>query len=339
MNKNILTAALITTCLLISNFSAHAQPPLLDNVAKDPSDVPPPLNRLLPTSVTINLTAKEVLTDIDGSGAKAWVWTYNGTIPGPMIRVMEGDNVTVNLTNDPANAKPHNIDLHASMAPGGGGVVTSSNPGETHSFTFKAVRQGTYVYHCAAAGKPWEHVGNGMYGLIVVEPKGGLPKAKREFYIGQNEWYHTPPLDGIELANNLPAGTLMLNNDQALLESPTFVSFNGHKKALTDPTLFGDKMHAIQGEKLRFFFVNGGPNEGSNWHIIGTIFDKVFQGHFGDPLRNEETEYVVPGAGATFELIAPPISGKYLVVDHAIFRVSNGALGYLTVDDKAGNPL
>ncbi len=341
MNINFLRTSLITSCLLICNFSTHAQPLLVDNVAKDPTAVEPPLNRTMPASVTVNLTAKEVLTDIDGSGAKAWVWTYNGTIPGPMIRVMEGDKVTVNLTNDPSNLKPHNIDLHASMAPGGGAVVTSSNPGETHSFTFKAARQGTYVYHCAAAGKPWEHVGNGMYGLIVVEPKGGLPRVKREFYIGQSEWYHTQPVDGlpVELKDWLPANTQILNQEQALLESPTFVSFNGHKEALKNSALFGDTMHVNPGEKLRFFFVNGGPNEGSNWHIIGTVFDKVFQGHFGDPLRNEETEYVVPGAGATFELVAPPIPGKYLVVDHAIFRVSNGALGYLTVDPKQGNPL
>ncbi len=335
---NILKTILITGCVLASSFPVNAQPPSVGNVSKDPSDVPPPLHRTSPSSVTVNLVAKEVLTDIDGSGATSWVLTYNGTIPGPMIRVMEGDTVTVNLTNDPANVKPHNIDLHAAMAPGGGAVATSSLPGETKSFTFKAARQGTYVYHCAAGGKPWEHIGNGMYGLIVVEPKGGLPIVGREFYIGQNEWYHTPPLDGIEVANNLPAGTLMLNNDQALLESPTFVSFHGHKKALTDPTLFGDKMHAAQGEKLRFFFVNGGPNEGSNWHIIGTVFDKTYQGHFKDALRNQETEFVVPGAGVTFELTAP-IPGKYLVVDHAIFRVSNGALGYLTVDAKGDVPL
>lgn len=330
MNKNNLKIILIS-CILAGNLPANADVLSVDSVTKDPTDLPPPLSRKQSTSVTVDLTTKEVLADIDGSGAKAWVWTYDGTIPGPMIRVMEGDTVTVNLTNDAASAKSHNIDLHAAMAPGGGAVATLAVAGETKSFTFKAARQGTYVYHCAAEGKPWLHVGNGMYGLIVVEPKGGLPKVDREFYIGQNEWYHTPPEDGVELANNLPAGTLMLNNDQALLESPTFVSFNGHKSALSDLTLSGDKMHAKKGEKLRFFFINGGPNVGSNWHIIGTVFDKVYQGHFGDALRNEETEYVVPGAGATFELTAPG-PGKYLVVDHAIFRVSNGALGILTVD-------
>jgi nitrite reductase (NO-forming) len=331
MDKNSLKIVLIY-CVLAGNLPANADVLSVDSVTKDPTDVPPPLHRK-PASVTVNLTTKEVLADIDGSGAKAWVWTYDGTIPGPMIRVMEGDTVTVNLTNDAGSARSHNIDLHAAMAPGGGAAATLAAAGGTKSFTFKAARQGTYVYHCAAEGKPWEHVGYGMYGLIVVEPKGGLPKVDREFYIGQNEWYHTPPLDGVELTNNLPTGTLMLNNDQALLESPTFVSFNGHKKALFDSTLFGDKMHATSGEKLRFFFVNGGPNVGSNWHIIGTVFDKTYQGHFSDALRNQETEFVVPGAGATFELIAPG-PGKYLVVDHAIFRVSNGALGILTVDAK-----
>ncbi|MDP2902249.1 MAG: multicopper oxidase domain-containing protein [Methylovulum sp.] len=331
----IFTLALMAGCLFHSTANAVTT---VDNVIKDPTDIPAPIKRLRTASVTVNLEPKEVLADIDGSGVKALVWTYNSTIPGPMVRVMEGDTVTVNLINDAENAKYHNVDFHAAMAPGGGAVSTSAAPGQTKTFTFTASRQGTYVYHCAGEGKAWSHIAHGMYGLIVVEPRGGLQKVDHEFYIGQNEWYHTPPLDGSELDLGLPAGTLMLDESRALLENPTFVSFNGHKNAIADPLLFGNKMHATEGDTVRFFFTSGGPNVGSNWHIIGTIFDKTYQGHFKDFLRNQETEYVAPGSAATFELTAPT-PGRYLIVDHAIYRVSNGALGYLIVDAKGSNPL
>ncbi|WP_051906305.1 multicopper oxidase domain-containing protein [Methylomarinum vadi] len=325
------TGVAVCSVLALWTSLCLATPPEVDHVAKNPTEVPAPINRKSPTHLTFDLHPKEVLTDIDGSGAYAWVWTFNGTVPGPMLRVMEGDSVTINIINDANNVEPHNIDLHAALAPGGGAVFTEAEPGETKSFTFVATRQGTYIYHCAAEGQAWEHIAYGMFGLIVVEPRGGLPPVDKEFYIGQSEWYLNHVPNDKTNAHGLPTNTLMLDEQQALTERPNFFSFNGHKNALTNANIHGDAMHAQIGDTVRFFFVNGGPNIGSNWHIIGTIFDKTYQGHFSNPLVNQETEYVAPGSAAMFELEAKE-PGTYLLLDHAIFRASNGALGYLQFD-------
>ena len=166
-------------------------PPSVADVAKDPSEVP-----ASPTGdVTVDLDVVEVVANL-GPGP-AWVWAFatkdgKPTVPGPMIRVREGNHVTVNLCNKVGNIEPHNLDFHASMGPGGGAAVTGVEPGECKTFTFKAMRQGAYIYHCAAEGMPWEHVSYGMYGLIQVDPPGGLQPGYKEFYVGQSDWYLMP---------------------------------------------------------------------------------------------------------------------------------------------------
>jgi len=318
-----------TVVLVLPLKSVQSAPEILypPYAAKDPTDLPPPIKRKKPKTVTVDLFAEEVITEIE-PGKKAWVWTFNGTVPGPMIRVMEGDTVVINLTNDLGNEEPHNIDLHAAMGPGGGAVVTNVEPGETRTFSFKAVRQGSYIYHCAAEGMPWEHVAYGMFGMIVVEPKGGLKKVDREFYIGQSDWYHDALSDG---AHGIPTDVYVLDEEKAGEEHSSLFTFNGHKYALADPALYGETIRAEQHDKVRFFFVTGGPNIGSNWHIIGTIFDKVYTGHVKDATRNEETVYVPPGSATVFEL-STPVPGEFLIVDHALFRVPKGAGGLMHVD-------
>ncbi len=319
-------------------------PPFMcvDNVAKDPTDIPPPINRSNPETVTVNLYAQEYIAEI-APGERAWVWTFSespseqGTVPGPMIRAMKGDTVVINLFNNlNGNIEEHNIDLHASMGPGGGGAVTKIMPGESKQFSFKAMREGAYIYHCAAEGMAWEHVSYGMYGLIMIEPRGGLKSVDKEFYIGQSDWYHTPAGPGE--AHGLPADVLKVNDDLASDEHPTMYSFNGHKFALYDDSpLFGEAIRTEQGDKVRFFFVTGGPNIGANFHIIGTIFDKVYKGHHKDFIRNEETVYVPPGSAAVFEL-STKVPGTYLIVDHALWRVPKGAAGYMHVDPVGAWP-
>jgi nitrite reductase (NO-forming) len=220
-------------------------------VAKDPTELPPPIHRSKPKTVTVDLYTQEYIAEIS-PGELAWVWTFSeeegepGTIPGPMIRVMEGDTVVLKLHNNmDGNIEPHNIDLHAAMGPGGGAAVTEIEPGETATLKFKALREGAYIYHCAAEGMAWEHVSYGMYGLIMVEPKGVLKKVDKEFYIGQSDWYHTPVGPGEE--HGLPADVLKVNDDLAEEERPTMYSFNGHKAALADPALFGEAIRAEQG--------------------------------------------------------------------------------------------
>lgn len=322
--------------------------------AKDPTDIPGPINdREEPKIVEVHLHTEELVTEIE-KGKRGWLWTYNGTVPGPMVRVREGDTVVVTISNDENNVFPHNVDFHAAIGPGGGATVSEVSPGQTKTFSFKAMREGSYIYHCSAMGMPWDHVAYGMFGIIVVEPLGGLPKVDKEFYLGQSDWYHsvmTPArTDAGEVqqtAANGPTSTLyssiigdevyFMNDEDAYAEHPTFFSFNGHKNALTDPKLFGEAIRVNQGEKARFFFVNGGPNVGSNFHIIGTVFDQVYTGRFQERQRYEETVYAAPGAALVAELVSP-VPGKYTIVDHALFRAAKGLVGYMHVDQTTDWP-
>ncbi len=262
----ILSIALVTVYFLQLP-AAHADFVYVDNVAKDPTIFPPSIHRSRPQTVTVNLSAEEYIAEI-ADGKDAWVWTFSdednpvehGTIPGPMIRVMVGDTVVINLTNNMGNIEPHNIDLHAAMGPGGGAAVTEIAPGETKTLRFKALREGAYIYHCAAEGMAWEHVSYGMYGLIMVEPKGGLKRVDKEFYFGQSDWYLKQA--GAEGAGHaVPEDVYVLDEAKASDELPTMYSFNGHKAALTDPSLFGNTIRADQGDKVRVFMVTGGPQQ------------------------------------------------------------------------------
>lgn len=287
------------------------------NVALDPSQVAPALNRTAPANVEINLTIKEVRAEI-ADGATYTFWTFGGTVPGPMLRVMKGDTVKLTLTNPANSTASHNIDLHAVNGPGGGAAVTSVAPGETKSFTFQALNAGAYVYHCAFA-PPYYHIAQGMYGGIVVEPKGGLPKVDREFYVMQGDWYTT--------GKQGDQGNQEFSSAKAEAEQPEYFTMNGRIDALTK--LF--PLKAKVGETIRLFFGDGGPNIGSNFHIIGEIFDKVYSGSPDTPVKNEETYYVPPGSVSTFELkLDEP--GQYLLVDHALWRVAKGAAGILQVE-------
>ncbi|MGQ0600759.1 MAG: copper-containing nitrite reductase [Anaerolineales bacterium] len=287
------------------------------SVALDPARIPPPITRTTPTTVEVTLTIKEVTAEL-ADGTTYNFWTFDGAVPGPLIRVMEGDTIKLTLVNPADSQIGHNIDLHAVNGPGGGAAVTNVAPGESKTFTFKALNPGAYIYHCAFA-PPMHHVAQGMYGGIVVEPKGGLPKVDREFYVVQGEWYTAGTL--------ADKGHQPFSGDKALAEQPEYFTFNGRMDALTNIY----PLHANVGEKVRLFFGVGGPNVGSNFHIIGEIFDKVFSGAPDTYVANEETWYVPPGSMATFEFTLNE-PGQYLLVDHALYRVTKGAAGVLMVE-------
>ena len=286
------------------------------NVAYDPANVPPPITRTEPTTVQITLTAQEVTAEL-ADGVTYAFWTFDNTVPGPMLRVMEGDTVEFTLVNPETNANGHNIDLHAVNGPGGGANVTNVLPGETKTFTFKALHTGVFVYHCAYP-PPQHHIAQGMYGAILVEPVGGLPPVDREFYVMQGDWY--------TLGRFGDQGHQAFSAEKALAENPEYFTFNGRVDALTN--LY--PLEAEVGETVRVFFGVGGPNIGSNFHIIGEVFDKVYSGSPDTFTANEEAWYVPPGSVSTFEMLLDE-PGTYLLVDHALYRTQKGAAGYLNV--------
>ena len=289
------------------------------NVVRDPADVPRPLGGRSPTTVTVTLTVREVVSELSDSVTYGF-WTFDGTVPGQMLRVMEGDRVQLTLVNPKESKFPHNIDLHAVNGPGGGAAVTAVLPGETKTFTFKALNPGAYIYHCAYS-PPYYHISQGMYGVIVVEPRGGLSRVDREFYVVQGEWY-TAGANGAK-------GHQEFSLDKAMAEQPEYFTFNGHTAALT-------KVHPLKadvGERVRIFFGDGGPNIGANFHVIGEVFDRAYSGSPATYTANEETWYTPPGSASIFEFVLN-VPGNYLLVDHALWRVAKGAAGVLAVEGK-----
>lgn len=240
-----------------------------------------------------------------------------------MIRIREGDTVTVNLKNSTKSAHIHSVDFHAVTGPGGGAAVTQAAPGQTKSFTFKALQPGLYVYHCATPMVA-QHITNGMYGMILVEPEGGLSKVDREFYIMQGELY-TAQKHG-------SSGLHEFSLDKMLDERPEHMMFNGSMNALTSTF----NMKADTGDNVRIFFGVGGPNLVSSFHVIGEIFDKVYDqaSLTSAPLTDVQTTLVPPG-GATMVEFKTDYPGKYTIVDHALARAEKGLVGILTVEGEA----
>jgi len=253
-------------------------------------------------------------------GVEYTFWTFNGTVPGPMLRVRVGDDVELHLRNSAASTQIHSIDLHAVTGPGGGATVTQTAPGKESVFRFKALNPGVYVYHCASPHIP-THIANGMYGLIVVEPEGGLPRVDREYYVMQGEFY----TKGARGEKGLQA----YDSAKAYAERPEYVVLEGRVGALTG----SGALTARVGQTVRIFAGNGGPNLVWAFHVIGEIFDRVYpEGAVGSaPGRNVQTTLVPPGGAAVVELTVD-VPGTYLLVDHAIFRIDQGAVGQLKVE-------
>ncbi|MBS1627594.1 MAG: nitrite reductase, copper-containing [Bacteroidetes bacterium] len=283
--------------------------------------VPAPIGNRPPKKLIVNLETTEIEAVIADS-LKYTFWTFNNTVPGSFIRVREGDEVELHLKNAANSVMPHDIDLHAVNGPGGGAAATFTAPGKESVFTFKAINPGLYVYHCAAAPVPM-HIANGMYGLILVEPAGGLKKVDREYYIMQGEFY----------TKTKSAGLLEFNNDKGNAENPDYVLFNGKKGSL----LGANTLEAKVGETIRLFIGNGGPNLTSSFHVIGEIFDNVYV-EGGTTVNHNVQTTVIPAGGSAIVEFKVNVPGEYVLVDHSIFRAFNkGAIGKIKVTGDA-NP-
>src|SRR5690554_1415445 len=292
------------------------------DVAKNPAEVGTPVGDRAPQHVTYDLLTTEVEGRLsDGSTYR--YWTFDNTVPGPFLRIRQGDTVTINLKNAEDSINIHSVDFHSVTGPGGGAAVTQVRPGETKSFTFKALHPGLFVYHCATPMIA-HHISNGMYGMILVEPEGGLPKVDQEFYVMQGELY-TAQKHGSR-------GLQEFSVDKLLDERPEHLMFNGSMDALTKTF----DMTANVGEEVRIFFGVGGPNMTSSFHLIGEVFDRVYNlaSFTSPPLTDVQTTLVPPG-GATMVEFKVDYPGKYILVDHALSRAEKGLTGILTVHGDA----
>jgi len=282
-------------------------------------DVPPPITRRKPAIVEVHMEGGRKLMPVSGT-VKYEFWTFNGHTPGPFIRARVGDTLEMHTSNADTNGMPHNCDLHAVTGPGGGAPVLTTVMGEVRTSWFKLLHPGLFLYHCAAP-PVMDHIANGMYGLILVEPAKGLPKVDHEYYVMQSEIYTKDTSEDAEV--------LEYSHEKGLREQPTFVVFNGRVGSLTGKGV----LKAKTGEKVRIYFGNAGPNLISSFHLIGEIFDKVYrEGDLVDPPAHSIQTTLVPAGGATVVELGVEVPGTYTLLDHAIFRIEQGAVGYLNVE-------
>ncbi len=288
------------------------------DIVRDPTDLPGPIGNRGPEHVRIDLEVKEVVGQLAG-GTTYPYWTFGGKVPGPFFRVRVGDTVEVHLKNDPSSMMPHSVDFHAVTGPGGGAVMTTTQPGGETSFTFQALKPGLFVYHCATPMVAM-HIANGMYGMILVEPPGGLPPVDREFYVMQGEIY--------TMGNFGDKGLQAESMDKLMNETPTYYVLNGAVGGLTTQK----PMTANVGQTIRIFFGDGGPNKIASPHMIGEIFDRVY--NLGSvttpPMTDVQTALVPPGGAAIFE-VQFQVPGKYIFLDHAIVRMDLGLAAWVVV--------
>ena len=294
------------------------------DISREPTDLPSPIGKRDPQTVRVDLLSVEV----EGRLAEATTfgyWTFNGKVPGPFIRVRVGDTIDIHLKNSADSSMIYSVDFHAATGPGGGSAVLQVDPGSERSMSWKALVPGIYVYHCATPMVA-EHIANGMYGLILVEPEGGLPPVDHEFYVMQGELY-TDAAFGQH-------GSQEFSFEKLMNERPEYFVFNGSVGALSKL----HPLHSKVGETVRIFFGVGGPNFTSSFHVIGEIFDKVYAlgGLTSAPLEGIQTVTVPPG-GAVITEFKPSVPGNYTLVDHALTRAERGLVGILSVEGPA-NP-
>src|SRR5690554_5519805 len=285
-----------------------------------PPFVPPSTANRKATKLIVEMEIIEEVGEM-APGVEYVYWTFGGTVPGSFIRAKLGDEIEFHLKNHPDNKLPHNIDLHAVTGPGGGAASSFVAPGHEIAFSFKALKPGLYVYHCATAPVGM-HIANGMYGLILVEPEGGLPPVDREYYVMQGDFY-------TEGSYGEP-GLQAFDMHKAIKEDADYVVFNGHVNGLVGENALTAKV----GETIRLFVGNGGPNLVSSFHAIGEIFDKVYVE--GGSLINENIQTtLIPAGGAAIVEFKLEVPGTLVLVDHSIFRAFNkGALGMLKVEGE-----
>lgn len=271
----------------------------------------PHLPPVTPGPKQITVTAKDAVLYIAKDVGYAG-WTFDGTIPGKALRVVEGDTIDVTFTIDPATSTAHSVDFHSAKTPPDKNYKTIL-PGETFTWSFTARYPGAYMYHC---GTPpvLMHIGAGMYGAMIVDPKDGWPPAQELIFV-QSEFYLKDGGNGVMV----PDYTKMLGHG-----AMDYVAFNGYANQYVE--------HPIQvrsGEPIRIFIVNAGPNIWSSFHVVGTIFDAAYvNGNPANKLVGLQSISVGPGDGACVEFTLEE-PGVYPAVNHAFGHAAHGAIALL----------
>jgi nitrite reductase (NO-forming) len=283
---------------------------------------------------TIRLDTTHKIIEI-APGVKFSAWTFGDQVPGPTIRARVGDKIRFSMTNRSDEAVPgvriteapmmHSMDFHAAMV-SPQDKYRSIAPGQTIEFEFTLNYPGVFMYHC---GTPMvlEHIGSGMYGAVVVEPRAGYPtKANREYVVIQSEFYVKPDpqkrkVDGVPL--------YVLDGERLRAAQPNYTVFNGvHNGMVTNP------LTALPGERVRLFVLNVGPSKTSSFHVVGTIFDRVwFEGNPDNPFRGMQTVLLGSSNSAIVEFTIPE-KGSYVMVDHHFANASQGAIGLIDAGMK-----
>ena len=322
--KKYLISALAFVFLTAGPFKtqeAQAEPqelPVIEAALGTAPNVPPPTNRDHEARVIVRLEAKEYRRELS-KGVEYDFWGYNGQVPGPFVRVREGDTIEFHFKNSSDSKNTHTVDFHSMTGPCGAACVLMTEPGKESVVQAKALSPGLFVYHCAAPPIP-VHIANGLYGLILVEPAKGLPKVDHEYYLMQSEFYTEQPIGTKGLAT--------FSSQKGMDENPTYVVFNGKVGVL-----LGDgALQAKTGDSVRLYVGNIGPNLISSFHVIGEIFDKVYrEGSLSEPNHNVQTTLIPSGGASTVEFKVE-VPGDFTIVDHSIFRINKGALGRLHVE-------
>jgi nitrite reductase (NO-forming) len=289
------------------------------SIVRAATDLPGPPAAGPPRTLKLELEAVELVGKLADETTYAY-WTFNGKVPGPFLRIRVGDTVELGFKNRADSRMIHSVDFHAVTGPGGGAVMTQTPPGEAKSFRFKALNPGLYVYHCATPMVA-NHISSGMYGLILVEPPGGLPKVDREFYVMQGEIYTDRPYG--------QRGHDEFSVEKLLAERAEYFVFNGAVGSLTTE----HPLKAKVGETVRIFFGVGGPNATSSFHVIGEIFDRVYkEAAVGSAVATNVQTTMVPAGGATIVEFKLEVPGRYILVDHSLSRLERGLAGFLVVE-------
>src|SRR5215469_802104 len=281
-------------------------------------NVPPPIRRNAQRRVVVNWTIKEGQAEIAPGVIYDDYWGFEGKVPGPLLRVREGDLVEIHLTNGLNSMHSHNIDFHFVSGPGGGASALNVAPGETAVLEARAMMPGFYMFHCASPDIP-VHIANGMYGFVLVEPAEGLPSVGKEFFVVQSEIY----------AHDGKTGHQSFDVDRGERMDPQYIVFNGAVGSL----LKANAPHVPLNQSVRVYVGNAGPNLVSSFHVIGQIFDNVYrEGDLISPPAHGLQTTLIPAGGSSVVEFTPRVPGSFLLVDHSIFRLHRGAAGSIIVD-------